>query len=360
MAKTAKFVNNWQALSAKPEVKGNLRDNGKIVEPYKVRRENAYLSMFPSEEGEKYYFCIIPDSEGRSFIMTEIMTIKRFKFRNPKTNEDYFENLKLPMDPAKLFDMSVVEKAAKRETLTDEDKKILSNIKVHADLVQRYKDLYFCKEEGINFGYAKAPTRYNGRLRKEALTGFFGIPTKWKGTELDSREVKFIQNRYMQFQDKFTELLNQTAETHDELQPTWYEDYFSNINGYKGVIDVNMGLMKVGGKGASVKLIKTGKDPIEDKGAGILNGIDPKKVKLPKEKENALSHLHYYMGFDSTQDLWQDMYVDRFTEAIEDLEAHLGEVRADNALNVATPEGGDISPEASKTVSEKPTNDLPF
>lgn len=353
--KATTFNNDWQSLAARPQKFNNKKDD-KIVEPYKIRREGAYLSMFPSDEGEKYSFCIVPDKDGNPFIMTEVMTIKRFKFRNPKTNEDYFENLKMPMDPNMIFDMSVVDKSMNDPaSLTEDEKSTLKAITKHADLVKRWKELFYCKEDGINFGYAKSPTRYNGRLRKDALTGFFGVPTKWKGEEVPKKGVKFIQNRYLQFQDKFRSLLEQTAETHDELQPSWYEDYFSNTAGYKGVIDVEMGSMKVGGKGATVKLIKIGKDNIEDKGAGVLGGIKDKDIDYPKGDENALSHLHYYMGFDSTQDLWQELYVNRIEEAIEDLENHVKEIKAQNVLK-----GSDETKVEENVTSEGGQDDLPF
>lgn len=328
-AKTNKFFNDWQALAAKPEAPNTKKNSDKIEEPYRVKRSGVYLSMFPSEEGEKYSFSIVPDKDGKSFIMTEIMTIKRFKFRNPKTNEDYFENLKIPMDPKLLFDMDVLEV----ENPTDEQKKTIADIKKHADLVQRYKNLFWCKVDNVNLKYAKNPTKYNNRLRKEALTGFFGIPTKWKGVENSERDfsVKFIQSKHNGFQEKFRTLLQQTAVTHDDLQPTWYEDYFSTEGGVKGVVDVEMGSMKVGGKGATVRLVKLGKDPIEDKGVGVTGEIEPKDIKVLEGPENELSHLHYYMGFDSRENLWQDMYADRFEEAIADLEQHVEDVKLKNS-----------------------------
>lgn len=357
--KAQTFNNDWQSLASKPEKFNNNKINNNVIEePYKLKREGAYLSMFPSDQGKKYSFCIIPDKDGKSFLMTEVMTIKRFKFKNPKTGEDYFENLKLPMDPNMIFDMDVVKKAiSSPDKLTDEEKKTLKNIKRHEDLVKRWKNLYYCREEGINFGYSPSPTRYNGRLRKDALTGFFGVPTKWDGTEAAKHEVKFIQNRYVAFQDKFRSLLEQTSETHDELQPTWYEDYFSNSGGYKGVIDVEMGSMKVGGKGATVKLIKIGKDNIEDKGAGVLGGLDDKKVSYPKGDENALSHLHYYMGFNSTESLWQDIYVDRLEEAIVDLEGHVEEVKLENLNKENTTQEAQIE---GSTPEGNQGDDLPF
>lgn len=356
--KAPKFNNDWQSLAAKPQ-KFTQKKDDKIEEPYKVRREDAYVSMFPSDEGEKYSFCIVPDKDGNPFVMTDVMTIKRFKFRNPKTNEDYFENLKLPMDPEMIFDMSVVDKKVKDpSSLTEEDKKVLKDIAKHADLVKRWKELYYCKVDNVNFGYAKSPTRYNGRLRKDALTGFFGIPTKWKGEEVPKKGVKFIQNRHLGFQDKFRALLKQTADTHDELQPTWYEDYFSNIGGYKGVIDVELGSMRVGGKGATVKLIKIGKDNIEDKGAGVLGGINDKDVTFPKGESNELSHLHYYMGFDSTQDIWQDLYAARFEEAIEDLENHVNDVVAKNNSTVSETE--DAKKAEQILTQDGGQDDLPF
>lgn len=328
-AKTNKFFNDWQALAAKPVDSNAKKIDEKVVEPYRVKRPTGtYLSMYPSDEGEKYAFAIVPDENGRSFIMTEIMTLKRFKFRNPKTNEDYFENLKLPMQPELLFDMSVLDV----DKPTEEQLKVISDIKRHADLVQRYKNLYWCKVENVNLGYAKNPTKYNNRLRKEALTGFFGVPTKWKGVENTERDfsVKFIQSRHSAFQEKFRTLLQQTAVTHDELMPTWYEDYFSTQGEVKGVVDVELGSMKVGGKGATVKLVKLGKDPIEDKGIGVSGAILPADIKALEGDDNKLSHLHYYMGFDSRENLWQDMYVERFEEAVLDLEDHVETVKLKN------------------------------
>jgi hypothetical protein len=330
MAKQAnnKSTNDWQALIAKPEAQNAKKQFDKIEEPYKAKRPGVYLSMFPSDEGEKYSFAIVPDANGRSFIMTEIMTIKRFKFRNPKTSEDYFENLKVPMDPKLLFDMNVLDV----KEPSDEQKIVIANIKKHADLVQRYKDLYWCKVDNVNFGYSSAPTKYNNRLRKEALTGFFGVSTKWKGVENSTRDfsVRFIQSRYAAFQEKFRTLLQQTAVTHDELQPTWYEDYFSSSEAVKGVIDVEMGSMKVGGQGATVKLVKLGKDPIEDKGVGVTGEILPSEIKSLEGPEHKLSHLHYYMGFDSREDLYQTMYIERFEDAIADLEQHVEDVKLKN------------------------------
>lgn len=349
------FYKDWRSLTAKPELGGNKKNfnDGKIEEPYRVKRQGSYASMYPSEEGETYSFAIIPDKDGKSFIMTDVMTIKRFKFKNPKTKEDYFENLKIPMDPSLLFDMGVVDKATEDpSSLTEEDKTVLKNIKRHADLVKRYKDLYWCKTENVGIKYSPASGRYNNRLKKESLTGFFGITTKWKNVANSDAEysVKFIQTRYSQFQEKFNTLLEQTAKTHDDLQPEWYEDYFSSNGGIKGIINVEMGSMKVGGKGATVKLVKLGKDLIEDRGVGVTGDIDVSKIKFLDGEENALSHLHYYMGFDAREDLWQDMYVDRFEEAVEDLEKHVKEVAANNALE---------SSESTDSKSEG-SDDLPF
>jgi hypothetical protein len=352
-AKTEVFFDDWKALSAKPiQESGKKNFNDKIEEPYKVRRKGAFKSMYPSDEGEFYAFFIVPSAEGKSFVMEDIMTIKRFKFRNPKTNEDYYENLKIPMDPKALFDMSVVKKLSEDpSSITEEDKKVLANIKRHASLVKRYKDLYWCKLDNINFKYSKNPGKYNNRIKKESLTGFFGVPTKWDGIILDNKkdyEVKFIQTRYSQFQEKFRTLLEQTSSTHDEFQPTWYEDYFSSTGGIQGVISVDMGPMKVGGRGATIKLVKVGKDPIEDRGVGISGDLDPKKIKALEGEEHSLSHLHYYMGFDSREDLWQDMYVDRFEEAIADLEGHVKEVVEQNKLNEDDPSADSSSASAPK------------
>jgi len=336
MAKTAKnnkFYNNWQALAAKPEVESKSNKFEKVEEPYKVTRENSYLSMFPSDAGEKYSFFIVPSFDGKSFIMTEVMTIKRFKFKNPKTQEDYFENLKIPMDPKLIFDMSVIEKAStKPNELTEEDKKTIKDIKRHADLVKRYKDLFWCKVDNVNLGYSPTSGMYTNRLKKESLTGFFGVPTKWKGTVNTNKDysVKFIQSRHSQFQENFRTLLQLTSETHDELQPTWFEDYFSTSGGVKGVLDVSMGSMKVGGKGVAIKLVKLGKDPIEDRGVGVSGEIDPDAVKIPTSESDKLSHLHYYMGFKTNESLWQEIYVDKFEEAIEDLENHVKEIAEKN------------------------------
>ena len=331
----AKFINDWQSLSAKQEPAGSKKkfDNEKVVEPYRVKRRGSFLTMYPSDAGEEYAFSIVPSSDGKSFIMTEVMVVKRFNFKNPKTNEDYFETLKIPMDPKLLFDMSVVDKAAKTpEKLSDKEKKTLEDIKRHASLTKRFKDLYWDKTEGVNLKYAKNPTRYNQRIQKDALTGFFGIKTKWKGVNNEEKDysVKFISTKYVGFQEKFRTLLQQMSSSHDDLMPDWYEKYFSTLKGVNGVIDVEMGSMRVGGKGATVRLVKLGKDPIEDASVGVSGVIDPKSITTLQGKENELKHLHYYMGFNSQESLWQDMYVDRFEEAIVDLENHVKEVQEKN------------------------------
>lgn len=329
MAKT-EFNNDWQSLIAKPEVKKGKKFVDDEPDPFYQKREDTYYTLFPSQDGEKYAFAIVPAADGRPFVMEDIMTIKRHRFTSPKDGKHYFENLKLPMDPKVLFDMSVLEKVTKDpNSITEEDKATINNIKKHSEIVQRYKDLQYCKDEGVNFGYAKVMGLHNSRLQKQQLTGFFGVWTKWKGAPNDKREfnIKFISSRYGAFQDKFRSLLQGVAETHQELQPSWYEDYFSHIGGVKGVIDVEMASMAVGGKGATVKLVKLGKDPIDDKGVGVTGPITEKDIKLPKGDENVLSHLHFFMGFKSNESLWQEAYVERFEAALAQLEAHVANMK---------------------------------
>lgn len=335
MAKKAVTLNNdWQSIIAKPEVqRGNKYEDDK-PDPFYQKREDTYYTLFPSEAGEQYAFAIVPSMKGEPFIMADIMTIKRHRFTSPKTGIHYYEPLKLPMDPNMIFDMKVIEKATDPNSLTDEDKATISAIKRHSDLVQRYKNLQYAKaikKTGdkevnlINFGYSTNPNLYNQRLQKQAVTGFFGVWTKWKGAPNDKREfgIKFISSRYGAFQEKFRGLLNQTKSTHDKLDPQWFTKYFSSIDGVAGILDVEMGAMGVGGKGASIKLVKLGKDAIDDAGVGVTGPITEADIKIPTDEDNKLSLMHYLMGFKSSADIWQDAYVDRFEEAIVQLEAHV-------------------------------------
>lgn len=357
------FNNNWEALIAKPEVnsaKKNYADNE--PDPFYQKREDTYYGMFPSDAGEKYAFAIVPAENGDAFLMTDIATIQRHRFTSPKDGKHYFENLKMPMDPKKVFDYSVMDKLSDPNSLTDEDKKTLAQIKRHGELMQRYKNLQYCKVENVNFGFSQKPNLYSSRLKKQSLTAFFGVWTKWKGAvnTHGDRQVKLISTGYGSFQDKFRALLKSTYETHNELQPTWLEDYFSSNNGVKGVIDVTMGSMKVGGEGASIKLIKVGKDPIDDKGAGITGPIEEKDVVTLPGDENRLSHLHYYMGMKSDGPLFHDAYADRFEEALSQLEAHVEEMKLKNLGSPSSATAADSSASNSVQGQAPQSDDVPF
>lgn len=332
MAKQAEFNNDWQSIIATPDPKKGNKFKDDEVDPFYQKREDTYYTLFPSKEGEKYSFAVVPAADGKAFIMEDIMTIKRHRFTSPKDGKHYFENLKMPMNPNVLFDKEVIAKALESpESITEEDKKVILNFKRHSELLKRYKDLQYCKVENVNFGYAKVMGLHNSRLQKLALTGFFGVWTKWKGAPNVKREfnIKFISTRYGAFQDKFKAILTSMNDTHKELQPSWYQDYYSHLGGVKGVLDIEMGSMAVGGKGASIKLVKLGKDEIDDRGAGVTGPITEKDIVLPKGKENVLSHLHFFMGYKSDQDLWQDGYVDRFEAALDQLEAHVRDIKSE-------------------------------
>lgn len=349
--KDSNFNNDWEALIAKPEnpSKKNFSKDEE-PDPFRQKREDTYYSLFPSDSGEKYAFAIVPDSEGKSFLMTDIATIQRWRFTSPKDGKHYFENLKMPMDPKYLFDMSIMDRLSDLDKFTEADKAELKRIKRHSDLIQRYKDLQYAKVKDVNFGYSPKPSMFNNRLKKVALTAFFGTWTKWKGVDNshNDRAVKLITSTHTQFQDKFRALLKSTDETHRDLQPSWYEDYFSSNGGVKGIIDVKMGSMKVGGEGATVKLIKIGKDPIDDKGVGVTGPISEKDIIYPSGEENKLSHLHFYLGMKSDGSLYHDIYADRFEEAIVQLESHLNEMKLKSAST------------ESESTSDETKSDLPF
>lgn len=332
------FQNNWRDLVAKPviQTKGNKKfnDEPQGPPPYYQKRENVFHTLFPSEAGSKYDFFIIPDKEGKPFSKGQVAQIQLFKFHSPKQNKDIFNKVQIATDPSVYFDMSVLDKAKDPNSLTEEDKQTLKNIKRHENLVQRWRDLYFTKEEGVNFKYAKGTNRYNNRLKKQELTLMFGVYTKWNGEEnvTGDRRIKLIYSDYGAFQDKFTDFVISTGEVHEEDQPSWFEDYFSINNGVKGIIDVNMGSMAVGGKGATIKLVKLGKDPIDDKGVGVKGEIPVNSIVYPMEPENALSHFHYFFKIKSTEALYQDRIMDEFEEAIVQLEEFLNEKKIENAL----------------------------
>lgn len=331
--KTVGFQNDWKSIVAKPETGAKKQQEEREPDPFYQKREDSYYGLFPSDAGEKYAFAVIPDASGRAFIVTDIATIKRFRFTSPKDGQSYFDNLKMPMDPNQLFDMSVLKKATSDPaSLTDSDKSLLSQIKRHGDLIARYKNLQYCKEEGVNFGYSPKPNIWNNRLKKVALTAFFGVWTKWKGAvnSHGDRGVKLIYANYAAFSDKFTALLTAMSESHDEDQPSWYEDYFSINPTVKGILDVKMGSMKVGGEGVTLKLIKVGKDVIDDKAVGMTGPISLKDVVIPKEPENQLSHMHYYLGMKSDGELFHDTYADRFEEALVQLEDHVNDIKLRN------------------------------
>lgn len=342
MSKKQVFQNDWKAIVAKPDAGTKKQNEEREPDPFYQKREDSYYGLFPSDSGEKYSFAILPEASGRAFITTDIATIKRFRFTSPKDGQSYFDNLKMPMDPSQLFDMSIVSKAmSDPNSLTSEDRVKLSQIKRHGDLIQRYKNLQYCKEEGVNFGYSPKPNVWNNRLKKVSLTAFFGIWTKWKGAvnSHGDRGVKLIYANYAQFSDKFTALLTAMSESHDEDQPSWYEDYFSINPTVKGVLDVKMGSMKVGGEGVTIKLVKVGKDVIDDKSAGITGPIDIKDIVIPQEPENRLSHLHYYLGMKSDGELFHDTYADRFEEALVQLEEHVAEIKLGNLSKETKPDG---------------------
>lgn len=363
MAGKTSFKNDWEAIIAKPETTNGVKkfaDNE--PDPFYIKREDTYYGLFPSDAGEKYAFAVVPAADGTPFIMTDIATIQRFRFTSPKDGKHYFEGLKMPMDPRYLFDMNVMDKLSDINSLTDEDKITIAQIKRHSELMKRYRDLQYCKEEGVNFGYSTKPTIYSSRLKKVGLTAFFARWTKWKGATNTSGDnaVKLVYANYSAFQDKFRALLTSMKESHEEDQPTWFEDYFSPIGGVKAVLDVKMGSMKVGGEGATVKLVKQGKDKIDDKAAGLLGPIGEKDIVRPDGAENALSHLHFYMGMKSDGALFHDSYADRFEEALTQLEDHVNDMKLKNLNKVS--EGGpiEVGTEVPSQEAGKGGDDSPF
>lgn len=360
--KPATFVNDWQTLVAKQETtKKNREEDG--PDPFHQKREDTYYGLYPSDAGERYGFAVVPSADGRPFVLADVGTIRRFRFTSPKDGKHYFENLKLIMDPNHLFDMSVMGRISDPNSIAEEDKVLLQRIKRHADLTQRYKNLQYAKveKEGANFGYSPKDSLFSNRLKKVALTAFFGRWTKWKGATNThgDKTVKLITSTHAQFQDKFRAVLKAMGESHDEDQPTWFEDYFSTAGGVKGILDVNMGSMKVGGEGCTVKMVKVGKDIIDDKSVGFLAPINEKDVILPEGEENRLSHLHFFMGFKSNEDLYQDVYMDRVEEAIVQLEGHLATIALSKAAGTSAPAQG--SPEQVNSGMDSPVeDDLPF
>lgn len=362
-----KPLNDWQKLAEKPilnnqEKSGNL----KIEEPYKRNREDSRYSMLPTDAGSNYSFAVVPSRNGDTFCMSNIAIVRRHKFFNPKTGEDYFDTRRMPMNPADIFDMSVLDK----KDLTEEDKITIARIKRHGELIKRWKDLNYCKIEGVNFKYATGvKTIWNDRIKSEAVTGFFGVWTRWtnSGTEVlntnKDYKVKFIYSRYNAFQDKFRGLLEQTDKSHSKLQPNWYEDYFSSYGGIKGILDAEFASMKVGGRGCSVKLVKLGKDPIDDSSVGVTSEIKESDIIMPKDKADELSHLHYYMMYDSTQELWQDTNADLFEEGLAQLEHHVQAKIASGAVEVKPEKAQEVTPNPTpvetKETSQPPT-DKPF
>lgn len=363
-AETINYSNEWEALIAKPEAKSKKTYADAEPDPFYIKREDTYYTMFPSDAGEKYAFAIVPAASGTPFLLTDVATIQRFKFTSPKDGKHYFEKLKLPMDPKVVFPnyTEVMDKMSDINSLTEEDKKTLAQIKRHGELVQRYKDLQYCKVEGVNFGYSPKPTLFSSRIKKEAVTAFFGVWTKWKGAVNTHKDmnIKLITSNYSAFQDKFRTLFRSVAETHAELQPTWLDDYFSANNGVKAVIDVNMGSMKVGGEGATVKMVKVGKDPIDDKAVGITGPIELKDINIPTDPENVLSHIHYYMGMKSNGAVFHDTYADRFEEAISQLEAHVNEMKLKAASNSTSSNQTTEETSPAANVGEGKADDKPF
>jgi hypothetical protein len=355
-------LNDWEALIAKPESANAKKFADAEPDPFHETRLDTYYGMYPSDAGEKYAFAIVEAANGAPFLMTDVATIQRHKFTSPKDGKAYFEKLKMPMDPKVLFPgyQALMDKLKDVNSLTEEDKLTLSYIKRHGELIQRYKNLQYCKVEGVNFGYSMKPNLFSSRLKKEAITAFFGVWTKWKGannTHKD-RAVKLITSNYAAFQDKFRTLFRSVAEAHNELQPTWMQDYFSHKGGVKAIIDVNMGSMKVGGEGATIKMVKVGKDPIDDNAVGMTGPINEKDIVIAPEPENVLSHIHYYMGMKSNGDIFHSTYADRFEEALVQLEGHV----ADMTLKAST--GGASTPvkesPAPSQAASHANDDVPF
>lgn len=358
------FNNDWQSLVAKQETKNNKTQQSDEPDPFYKKREDTYYGLFPSDAGEKYGFAVVPAANGAPFVLADVGTIKMHRFTSPKDGQHYFETMKLIMDPNMLFDMSVMSRISDPNSISEEDKELLKKIKRHANLVQRYKDLQYCREEGVNYGYSPKPGLFVNRLKKVTLTAFFGRWTKWKGAvnTHGDKSVKLIYSTHAQFQEKFRAVLKTMGESHDELQPTWFEDYFSTNGGVKGILDVNMGSMKVGGNGCTVKLIKVGKDPIDDKSVGFLAPIEEKDLVFPEGEDNALSHLHFYMGYASNEDLYQEVYMDRVERAISQLEDNLTSQRLKNAGSTASVVGNaeEVNSTQVKTDGAAKSSSEPF
>jgi hypothetical protein len=367
--KQATTVNNdWQTMIQKPEPMGKKKYEDDKPDPFKQKREDVYYTLYSSPEGEKYAFAMVPAADGTPFYMTDLLTLKRHKFTSPKTGIPYFENLKFFSDPTAMFGKELVDSINTDPTSVDAEK--IKAFKRHSDLVQRYKNVQYAKalvknEKGddvnlINFGYSKNKKLiFANRLQKQATTAFFGVWTKFKGAMNDKREfgIKLFSTRYGAFQDKFRGLLNQTNDTHQKLQPEWFQDFFSSVGDVKGIIDVEMGSMGPGGKGASIKLVKLGKDAIDDAGVGVTGPITEKDIVMPKGAENELSFRHYIMGFKSTEDIWQDTYMDRVEEAIIQLENHVKEKQ----LEAVTGSSDEVvQDQATPQSSSDDNEDAPF
>lgn len=355
----AEIMNDWAALIAKPESnKKNYESEG--PDAWYQKRENCFYYLNSSDSGSKYDVAIVPDRDGVPFVMTEIATIKRFRFTSPKTGIHYFENMKIPVESKTLFNMDLVQKGLSGGELTEEEKEELLLIKRHGELIQRYKEVVFNKD--FNFKWAQKKTFWTSRIKKVSLTAFLGVWTNWEGTANKEKDysLKLFTSTHNDFQTKFRGLIESLAATHSELQPTWFKDFFSVEKEVKGLIDMNIGSMKVGGAGATIKLVKVGKDPIDDAAAGYTSVIKKKDIKNAYEgEENEASIMHWYLGMKSDGRLYQAALFDRFEEAITQLEDKLSEVRLANLKEEGeTPKTTKTTKTAKSEVMKE--DDLPF
>jgi hypothetical protein len=354
-------------------------NNNDIVDESYQKREDVHYTMFPAKEGQvplTYCFAVIPDRDGMSVRFAEVATIKRHKFTSPKDGQHYFENLKMFMDAVNQFTPAELELVDRvQEELSDEEKATVELITRHEGLMRRYRQLLY--QDDINFGWSQKPTMATSRLRKLVVSMFFGRWTKWKDTVNPGTDnkPKLIYSIHKDFEGKMVSFLEGMGEKHDELQPNWFEDYFSHVGGVQGILEAKMGCMKVGSTGSAINLIKLGKDPIDAQAVGMMKELNEKDIEMPTEPENELSHFHYYMGVKSTMSISQKVRFDKFEEALEQLEKLQDEAKerkaavegqgSDNktgaeATGQSTEAGAEQKVEGVEANAEAKTDDAPF
>lgn len=294
-------------------------------------RPDVYYEIKGSKDGtKKYAYLPLPDRDGAAFKFISMKGVRLHK-GTKKDGTHMFNTVNMLEDIYAYYPNTneILEKDP--STLSPEELKIAENIKLHASLMRRHRNIFRNKIAGVSFGFLGAGKSNDIRASRITSTGMyagFGVWTKWAGKNNDNGDkgVKFIKVPYVAVMDSITSNLNELSEEQSyegvtDIMETFFNPHANKEGEFKICVSFNMGDMSPSGSGCSTGLTIIGEKVGADKANGVNGKTYLKDVVIPTGEENELSLLHYALGIKSNEVLWQDEIAEDFDTALTQLEA---------------------------------------